>query len=146
MNRIKFRGKRKDNGEWVYGYYFVLGERAFIVPDIEQMFSICTPEISLWSFNEVIPETVGQFTGLCDKNGEGEELYEADICRANWCCAITFDSEPHKLIGSIEWDETDLIWRFDYGHGSVALSDENLTNIKRIGNIHESPKLPEQEK
>ena len=77
MREIKFRGKRIDNGEWVYGYYFIEErdiEDGIIwrdIPQIQQRYG------DHFQYFDVDLATVGQYTGLHDKNGK--EIYEGDI-------------------------------------------------------------------
>lgn len=76
MREIKFRGKRLDNGEWLYGSLVILNGRYFIFDDV----------------NEVDPTTVGEFTGLKDKNGK--EIYEGDVIRS----PLSEDkTRPHRI-------------------------------------------------
>lgn len=71
MRQIIFRGKRKDNGEWVYGWYapLVCNDKT-VIPNIKDYNG------SDW---KVIPETVGQFTGRYDKSNN--KIFEGDIVR-----------------------------------------------------------------
>jgi len=129
----KYRGQRKDGKGWLEGNVIYANGVAYIF-DKEHGSYVDDEDFAAYNLCEVIPETVGMFTGKNDKNGT--EIYGGCTCKANWHCAITYDNEPHQIEGTIEWDETCLVWQFDYGHRSVALSDENLTDIEVI-DIHE---------
>lgn len=73
----KFRGRRKDNGEWAIGYAFKAGKQSFIIPEDAEINSgqlcgyECEPPLDyLLDFIEVDPATVGEYIGLYDKNGK----------------------------------------------------------------------------
>ncbi len=126
---ILFRGKRADNGEWVEGYYvkyqpiaskaqFVAG----IVPDYASSFYLI----------EIIPLTLGRYTGLTDRNGV--RIFEGDVC----IFQNVFSSKPH--IGVVRY-YANAKPISDDGQYSVDLAECNPEDLEVIGNIHDNPEL-----
>ena len=114
MREIKFRARRVRDGEWVYGY---INYRGCVNRDSWYMYS--------GGFHtEVDGKTVGQYTGLPDKNGL-IEIFEGDIVIAG-----------NRGTGVVEWYAGGFITRFD------ARRYELINNhVEVIGNIHENKEL-----
>lgn len=121
MREILFRGK-EDSGKWFFGNLFV--------PDIKgRPTQICMGTSLIRIARDVIPETVGQYTGLKDKNGK--KIFEGDIV------LYARDEE----VGQIAYHETEAMfivefdtWLTDFDH---TFGDE----LEVIGNIHDNPEL-----
>lgn len=126
MRDIKFRGKRTGNGEWVYGN-LVRGcdeKYAYIVEFGNE--ELCR------NYVNVSPDTVGQYTGLKDKNGT--KIFEGDIVTRFWfdkthIYQIAYDSGTASFIGQADVKFT----TFDY----------DSPEFEVIGNIYDNPELLE---
>ncbi len=113
MKEILFRGKRVDNGEWTEGYFFKSWNKVFL----------------LWgmtgdspNMEEVKPETVGQFTGLCDKNGR--KIFEGDIVES-----------PNGTQGFIEWQNAECAFLVNIGDDWQTMDD---CPYEVVGNIYDN--------
>lgn len=119
MREILFKGKRKDNNEWVYGYLYRLSER--LNPFI--MFVNRNAES-----HEVTPETVSQFTGLTDKNGK--KIFEGDII-----------AKGLELF-EVRWNPEQVRWGIYSDNYEVAgFTKFSEPYFEVIDNIHDNPNL-----
>ena len=133
IREVIFRGKRTDNGKWVKGYLYIthIGSHEIGSYDAEI-------NIERLTF-DVIPETVGQYTGLTDKNGV--RIFEGDICR--------FKRFNDIHVGEIVFNVTTASFVMRYqsivgAYGEKATQKMLLSvcdDIEVIGNIHDDPEL-----
>lgn len=126
MREYKFRGKRIDNGEWVYGY--LIGNDV-IVGEIEE-FTDEYFNCEWWC--KVDPETVGQYTGLDDKNGR--EIYEGHILEE-------IGTDVYSFV--VHWNVTNATYDFvDIITDETFLGDDiHFEKSEVIGNIYDNPEL-----
>ena len=163
MREILFRGKRKDSGEWVEGGYYCekIGEyitAAFIAENLTSQ---------VIGHERVVAETVGQFTGLTDRNGN--KIFEGDILKQKttdeFAKVNPFKWERYGVVrfGCYDWNDdyagnTTMGWYIEHLK-SVAIQPKNycvgciqhglnqsdILNeyypMEVIGNIHDNPEL-----
>ena len=153
MREIKFRGKRLDNNEWIYGN---ISSIAFIGDNDLSGNDFSEIAIDILAIeNEgarfiVIPETVGQYTGL--KDTEEVKIYEGDIVK--WCGSFKETDGTIKnceSIYTIKWVDgafyqVDELYTPEYEILSdvIAVLDDDET-YEVIGNIYDNPELLESE-
>lgn len=126
MRDIKFRGQRVDTKEWVYGLLVYLNViRVFTTHKYWNEFTNSESEYQTTEDIKVIPETVGQYTGLPDKNGN--EIYEGDV---------------------MDYGSGRIFYITYVGCQFVATFNERVINtiipihnFEIIGNIHQNPEL-----
>ena len=148
MREILFRGKRIDNGEWVWGGY-----RAEKVGDYITAVSIMEHlGHGAWNVYRVDPSTVGQYTGLCDKNGK--KIFEGDVVKAVIVRDLGGGTENREETGIIGYDKIGMIGLIAKYAGTIPVWSDFFQELTLsgciddfwfdvIGNVHDNPELLE---
>ncbi len=138
MNReILFRGKRIDTGEWAEGFYCGGNERKTLRPCI----FVYIPDRQSYDCQDIIPETVGQYTGL--KDIHGVKIFEGDIIKQY---EKTQFGDPVSDFGLIKWDNKEcMLFRTSTRIGKDRLvTSRDIYEV--VGNIYDNPELLEVSK
>lgn len=150
MREILFRGKRIDNGEWVEGFYYKMSETTYCFAEdyernpVPEHHYILQERMTDWGLpNQIIqievdPESICQFTGLTDKNGN--KIWENDICDRK---------EPHPEIVMQHHGDWTLDYSYvfkdephtDYCNLGFYTSERYLNCVEVIGNVFDNPEL-----
>ena len=140
MREIKFRGKRLDNGEWIYGSLLV----SHFKDDKKERYFITQFSGNYTFEHEVDPNTVGQFTGLRAKNGR--DIWEGDIFKEDGSGIVR---SVFRVPGCLAFEDNPVSFGYDhrapvYPYSSIA-EMQSVSWLSQccevIGNIHDDPEL-----
>lgn len=127
---ILFRGKRMDNGEWVKGFYVCIPDTHYIMTG--KFDSLTNGIINSEAYN-VDPNTIGQFTGLTDRNGV--KIFEGDIVRyGDTIHRVVFEQRNGTAYFGLVYAACETL---PFGHY------QDLKQIEVIGNVYDNQELLE---
>ncbi len=144
-----YRGKRTDNGEWVEGAYGVLGKGTDIESHVIMVSTLSNGTVDRFYFTDVPvdPSTLGECTGLPDKNGR--MVFESDILKSEYgVCVVKFgaytegvEERIHEVLTTIH----PVGWFVEYPTGEQAGWDwvGSADYFEVIGNLADNPELLE---
>lgn len=127
MREILFRGKRKDNGEWVEG--------DSLIHSMYKKGDVCIGVVEGLAIHGVIPETISEFTGLTDKNGK--KVFEGDILQFSY----TGKNLGVNGIAPVVFENGKFGVLWGWHKELVCLDGFANTVVEVVGNIHDNPEL-----
>lgn len=135
MREILFKAKRIDNGKWVEGYY----QKRYCLSDSEESLIFHADSYKMWEYAEIAPETLCQFTGLCDKNGK--KIWENDILMAHLDESYPEDATYE----TVEWGVAGFVTREANSTDRQYLNEFDTKHFEVVGNIFDRPGLSQEE-
>lgn len=142
MRKILFRGKRIANGKWVSGYY-VVRKRPYFKDKGADFEHIICDNLVIDDFNDkqfvdtipitysVDPETIGQYTGVTDTNGN--KIFEGDV---------VWDSYDEDY-GKVEWDNDTAKFIITFSTFTVDFDSVYGKELEIVGNVFDTPEFLE---
>ena len=138
-DRYLFRGKRIDNGEWVKGFYAVIGEKTVIIEkEREEFYDLEGDKKSHGNkIVEVDPSTICQCTGLRDKNGK--LIWENDIMVAHLDDKFPEDTTYTRVV----WNNNGFCTKEQGSEDIMTLDKFDQEHFEVCGNLFDNPELLE---
>lgn len=144
--QIVFRGKRIKDGKWICGNLADYSMKVFNTTIDKKVIFGNIVSFATDNFGYVVddcavdPETIGQFTGLLDRNGK--EIYEGDIItvKGRYPRVVLWDKMMWALMPT-EYYHDEVLWVMNLQHPRVDWWEEFADEFEIIGNIHDNPSL-----
>ena len=135
MREILFKAKRIDNGKWVERCY----QKRYDLLDNEEHLIFHADSYNVWEYAEIDPETLCQFTGLCDSYGN--KIWENDILMAH-----LDESYPEDVIyETVEWNVAGWVTHEADSTDREYLDEFDLEHFEVVGNIFDNKELLQEE-